>query len=126
MGNISRGERLFGLSDISHLYSNRGVIKTSKVKKVTPKKYAKKESSFLCLPILNYCIVIVNVRYAEKNSMIPNLYITQYRLRCRLNQIVFYPSISFSIISHDFYVRTSFLGKLLGAFAISSMKETSP
>jgi hypothetical protein len=29
----------------------------------------------------------------EKNSLIPNMYITQYRLRCRLNQIGFHPSV---------------------------------
>jgi hypothetical protein len=32
---------------------------------------------------------------AEKNSLIPNMYITQYRLRCRLSQIAFHPSIIF-------------------------------
>jgi hypothetical protein len=29
----------------------------------------------------------------EKNWVIPNMYINQYRLRCRLNQIDFPPSI---------------------------------
>jgi hypothetical protein len=48
---------------ISYLYLNRNVIEISKVKKIIPKKYEKKEFSFLCLPILNYCIVIVSLRY---------------------------------------------------------------
>jgi hypothetical protein len=43
-------------SNMSHLYSKRNVIQKSKVKKITPKKYETKEFSFLCLPILNYCI----------------------------------------------------------------------
>jgi hypothetical protein len=30
----------------------------------------------------------------EKNSLIPNMYITEYHLRCRLNQIAFLLSIS--------------------------------
>jgi hypothetical protein len=50
---------------ISHLYSNMEVIKISSIKKITPKKYDTKELSFLCLPILNYCIVIVSVRYSS-------------------------------------------------------------
>jgi hypothetical protein len=33
----------------------------------------------------------------EKNSQIPNMYITQYRLRCRLNQIAFHPTMCKSI-----------------------------
>jgi hypothetical protein len=28
----------------------------------------------------------------EKNSLIPNMYLTQYRLICRLNQIALHPS----------------------------------
>jgi hypothetical protein len=34
----------------------------------------------------------------EKNSQIPNMYITQSRLRCRLNQIAFHPSIWLLIV----------------------------
>jgi hypothetical protein len=45
----------------SHLYSNRVVIQKSKVNESTPKKYDTKEFSFLCLPTLIYCIVIVSV-----------------------------------------------------------------
>jgi hypothetical protein len=30
----------------------------------------------------------------EKKSLIPNMYISQYGLRCRLNQIAFHPSIN--------------------------------
>jgi hypothetical protein len=43
-------------TNISHLYSNREVIKKSKVKKITPKKYKTKSLFnfvFPCLPILN-------------------------------------------------------------------------
>jgi hypothetical protein len=33
------------------------------IKKFGAKEYKTKEFSFLCLPILNYCIVLVSVRY---------------------------------------------------------------
>jgi hypothetical protein len=46
--------------DISHPYSNKDLIQKGMVKKIGAKKY---ETNFLCPPILNYCIVIVSVRY---------------------------------------------------------------
>jgi hypothetical protein len=36
----------------------------------------------------------------EKNSLIPNMYITQYRLRSHLNQIAFHPSIFLRIYGY--------------------------
>jgi hypothetical protein len=39
-------------------------------KKFGAKKYKTKEFSFLCLPILNYCIVVVGVRYMPLYSNI--------------------------------------------------------
>jgi hypothetical protein len=49
-------------------WSFRTVIQKSKVKKITPKKYGTKEFSFLCLPNLNYCIVIVSVRLIKSDD----------------------------------------------------------
>jgi hypothetical protein len=47
--------------NIWHLYSNKEVIQKCMVKKIGAKKLKTKEFSFLCLPNLNYCIVIVSV-----------------------------------------------------------------
>jgi hypothetical protein len=46
--------------DILHLYSNKDVISKSRAKKIGAKKL---EFNFLYLPILNYWIVVVGVRY---------------------------------------------------------------
>jgi hypothetical protein len=45
-----------------------GSSSKSSVKKITLKKYETKEFSFLCLSILNYCIVIVSVRYSSYSN----------------------------------------------------------
>jgi hypothetical protein len=50
----------------------------------------------------------------EENSLIPNIYITQYRLRCRLSQIAFQPSICFHTCTenHDRLALSSILNQI--------------
>jgi hypothetical protein len=77
-------------TNTSHLYSYRDVIQKSKPKEMTPKKYETTEFSLLCLPILNYCIVIVSVRHSKtgNKTLLSNTFKDLFSLSAILNSVL--------------------------------------